>query len=116
LTGREPEVQQAMERMTRLLLADRRFTSFSHPRQLTMLFNRYEPGMFYKDHMDAALTGNARGQPLRTDLSFTVFLSDPEEYEGGEFVIRTGFGNLTVKEPAGNAICYPSNMLHRVEP
>lgn len=115
LAGQTPEAQKLLQTVTRALVTNRLFTSFAHPRNFQMVFNRYEEGMFYKDHMDAALMGNARGQPLRTDLSFTVFLTDPATYEGGDFVIRTNFGDLKVRGEAGAAICYPSNMLHRVE-
>lgn len=115
LAGQTPEAQKLLNLVVRALLANRLFTSFAQPRNFQLVFNRYEAGMFYKDHMDAALMGNARGQPLRTDLSFTVFLTDPATYEGGDFIMRTNFGDLRVRGGAGGAICYPSNMLHRVE-
>jgi len=116
LLGGTPEGQQGVQLVTRALLANRLFTAFALPRSFQVMFNRYEPGMFYKDHMDAALMGGLSKAPLRTDLSFTVFLSDPASYQGGDFVMRTSFGDLTVRGEAGQAICYPSNMLHRVEP
>jgi len=115
LSGQTPEAQKLLNLVLRALVSNRLFTSFSQPRNFQLIFNRYEEGMYYKDHMDAALMGNARGQPLRTDLSFTVFLTDPAAYEGGDFIIRTNFGDLRVRGEAGHAICYPSNMLHRVE-
>ena len=114
--GRNPQVQQAVQTVTQALLRNPTFTAFALPKTFQVMFNRYEPGMFYKDHMDAALMGGLTSQPLRTDLSFTVFLSDPASYEGGDFVMRTSFGDLTVRGEPGHAICYPSNMLHRVEP
>lgn len=116
MLGRDPQVQQAVQTVTRALLANPTFTAFALPKTFQVMFNRYEPGMFYKDHMDAALMGGLSSQPLRTDLSFTVFLSEPDSYEGGDFVMRTSFGDLTVRGEAGHAICYPSNMLHRVDP
>jgi len=115
LSGQTPEAQKLLNQVIRALVSNRLLTSFAQPRNFQLVFNRYEEGMFYKDHMDAALMGNARGQPLRTDLSFTVFLTDPAAYEGGDFIIRTNFGDLRVRGEAGSAICYPSNMLHRVE-
>jgi PKHD-type hydroxylase len=66
--------------------------------------------------MDSALMGGVGGQPLRTDLSFTVYLTDPESYRGGEFILETPFGQERIKEKAGNVIVYPSTMLHWVEP
>ncbi len=117
ILGRAPEAQQGVNLVMRALVGSRLFTSFAQPLNFQVMFNRYEPGMYYKDHMDAALMGGLKGgAPLRTDLSFTVFLTEPSEYEGGDFVMRTGFGDLRVRGELGHAICYPSNMLHRVEP
>lgn len=115
LSGHTPEAQKLLNLVIRALVTNRTFTSFAQPRTFQLVFNRYEAGMYYKDHMDAALMGNTRGQPIRTDLSFTVFLTDPATYEGGDFVMRTNFGDLKVRGEVGSAICYPSNMLHRVE-
>jgi PKHD-type hydroxylase len=115
LAGQTPEAQKLLNVVIRALVSNRSFASFAQPRNFQLVFNRYEEGMFYKDHMDAALMGNVRGQPIRTDLSFTVFLTDPAAYEGGDFIVRTNFGDLRVRGEAGSAICYPSNMLHRVE-
>jgi len=92
------------------------FRSYALPKQITLEFNRYDPGMYYKAHMDSALMGGVRGQPMRSDLSFTVYLSEPESYRGGDFILQTPYGQERIKEPAGNAIVYPSNMLHWVEP
>lgn len=91
------------------------FKGYALPKVITLVFNRYEPGMFYRDHMDAALMGGLRRQPLRSDLSFTLFLSAPADYDGGELVMQTQLGELRVKEPPGSAFVYPSNMIHRVE-
>ena len=98
------------------LMAREDFKNYALPKQITLEFNRYDPGMYYKAHMDSALMGGVRGQPMRSDLSFTVYLSDPESYRGGEFVLQTPYGQERIKETAGNAIIYPSNMLHWVEP
>ncbi len=116
LTGANPAVRPLLDEMHRRLLANQEFVSFALPLNFSVAFNRYEPGMFYHFHSDAAVMGGLGSTiPIRTDLSLTVFLSEPAEYEGGEFHVRTSYGELVIKEPAGTLICYPSNMPHRVE-
>lgn len=109
-----PEVQQATRAIIGKMMARREFTSFAMPKNVILMFNRYDPGMTYKDHMDAALMGPSQAQALRADLSFTLFLTDPADYEGGEFVLQTPYGEQRIKHPPGTFMCYPSTMLHRV--
>jgi PKHD-type hydroxylase len=81
------------------------------------LFNRYSPGMKFGSHVDNAvrqIPGTAHR--LRTDLSATVFLSEPEAYDGGELVIEDTYGEHSVKLAAGSMVVYPSSSLHRVLP
>ena len=110
-----PGMEQATQAVLRALMGREDVQSYAAPRQITMVFNRYDTGMFYKNHMDAALMGGMQRQPLRTDLSFTLFLSDPDSYQGGALVVETANGEIQLKGPAGDAVLYPSNMLHRVE-
>jgi len=79
----------------------------------TPFYAKYGPGMTYGDHIDDPVMGPP-GQRYRTDVSTTVFLSEPDEYDGGEIVIRTAFGEREVKLPAGDAVVYPSSSLHHV--
>lgn len=81
------------------------------------LFNRYEGGETYGNHVDGAVFPIA-GTPyrVRTDLSVTVFLSPPENYDGGELMIADTYGAHRIKMNAGDAILYPGTSLHRVEP
>ena len=111
-----PGMQEATRKIVGALSARQEFQVYALPRQINLVFNRYDVGMHYKAHMDAALMGGANRQPMRADVSFTVFLSDPSEYEGGELVIRTPLGEIRAKDAAGNAVVYPANMLHEVVP
>ncbi|MBY0340459.1 MAG: Fe2+-dependent dioxygenase [Rhodocyclaceae bacterium] len=86
-------------------------------RVLPPRFNRYEGGGTYGNHIDSALHLDPyRQDRVRTDVSTTLFLSDPDEYEGGELVVEDNYGAHEVKLPAGDAIVYPATSLHRVEP
>jgi len=76
-------------------------------------YARYTSGMQYGDHVDDPVMGTD-GTLYRSDVSITVFISDPAEYDGGELVINTPFGEQQVKLPAGDAVMYASSSLHRV--
>ena len=80
-----------------------------------MLFSRTSPGMDYGPHVDDALMGSREGR-IRSDISFTIFLSDPADYDGGELVMDSTAGEQAYKLPAGSMIAYPSTTLHRVNP
>jgi PKHD-type hydroxylase len=73
------------------------------------MFSAYEPGMRYGSHVDDALM-----QGMRTDVSFTLFLSEPASYDGGELVIESASGEDAVKLEAGGLVAYPSTALHHV--
>lgn len=81
------------------------------------LFNRYDASMSFGSHVDNAIRP-IPGTPLRirTDVSATLFLSDPERYDGGELVVEDTYGSHEVKLPAGDLIIYPSTSLHHVTP
>lgn len=91
------------------------FRVFAFPKAMTPpMLTKYGAGMYYGTHTDAAFMPHPARQ-LRSDLSCTVFLSDPESYDGGELVTRFGTAELRLRAPAGAAIVYPSTTLHRVE-
>ena len=94
------------------------FVSAALPRHiLPPLFNCYDGGGHYGNHVDNAIQRDAnRPIKVRTDVSVTVFISQPDEYDGGELIIEDTYGAHEVKLPAGDAILYPSTSLHRVEP
>lgn len=81
------------------------------------LFNRYGGGETFGDHIDNSIRQTRDGSlRIRTDLSVTVFLTEPEDYDGGELVVDDTYGVHEVKLAAGDAILYPASSLHRVEP
>ena len=81
------------------------------------LFNRYSGGQAFGNHVDNAIR-QVRGtnQRIRTDISATLFLSAPEEYDGGELVVEDAYRPHSVKLPAGHMVLYPATSLHRVTP
>ncbi len=104
--------------MLDLLAANARFRGTALPlRILPPLFNRYEVGDGFGTHIDNNIrTVPGTGERLRTDLSATLFLSDPDSYDGGELVIEDSYGRQSVKLPAGHMILYPAKSLHHVAP
>ena len=113
-----PEAREMGEIVVTALERTPLFMSAALPlRVFPPLFNRYEPSMAFGAHVDNAIRQVA-GSPLRvrTDLSATLFLSRPEEYDGGELVVDDTYGAHSVKLPAGDMILYPASSLHRVQP
>lgn len=114
-----PEDSPAARELGEIVLAalpqNALFVSASLPRRIfPPLFNRYEAGMNFGPHIDTALRGG--NAPIRTDLSATLFLSSPEDYDGGELIVDDTYGCHSVKLPAGHMVLYPATSLHRVVP
>ncbi|MCW3480624.1 Fe2+-dependent dioxygenase [Neisseriaceae bacterium JH1-16] len=81
------------------------------------LFNRYAEGMNFGSHVDGSVRINpGNGRKLRTDVSATLFISEPHEYDGGELMIEDTYGAHSVKLAAGDMVVYPATSLHRVNP
>ena len=109
-----PALEAAQEKVITALRNSPVFMSAVMPRHFAPpLFARYVPGMQFGAHMDNPLMGPDH---MRADVSVTIFLSDPETYDGGELVMETTGGEAAYKLPAGSAVTYPTTMLHRVEP
>ncbi len=102
--------RQLTERAARLLLAHPVFKAAAYPKRFVkILVSRYRPGMSYGTHVDDALMSG-----IRTDLSFTLFLSEPQDCDGGALVVEGMDGDNEVKLAAGSLVLYPTTTLHRV--
>lgn len=107
--------QRSAQIMTQALMGHEDFRNFAFPRQIAPpLITRYDPGMNYGLHPDAAVM-NINNAIMRSDLSCTIFLNDPDSYEGGALKICLADQDVRFKLPAGSAIVYPSTTLHEVE-
>lgn len=102
--------------VSRALERNALFLSAALPRHVyPPLFNKYEPGMTFGTHIDGAIR-QIGPQRIRTDISATLFLNPPEDYDGGELLIEDTYGAHSVKLPAGDMVLYPATSLHRVTP
>ena len=112
------EARELGEEILHALAVSQLFMSAALPKQVfPPLFNRYGPGMAFGSHIDAAIRSHGpTGVRIRTDISATLFLTAPEEYDGGELLVEDTYGVKRVKLPAGSMVLYPSTSLHRVEP
>lgn len=107
-----PAIKQLLDNIAGRLASNLVFTSATRPeRFIRPSFNAYETGMSYGDHVDSAQIDNQR-----TDISMTLFLTDPSAYEGGELIIKSQIGHASFKPPAGTVVIYPSTSIHRVDP
>src|SRR5215475_6937060 len=110
----EPDarLEALRQRIATHILDNELFQIAARPKALTpLLISRYSSGNQYGTHVDDALM-----QGMRTDLSFTLFLADPQSYDGGELVIESSAGEQPFKLDAGSMVLYPTTALHRVEP
>lgn len=113
-----PLARELGDRIVTLLEKNALFMGAALPSRLfPPLFNRYEGGQAFGTHVDNAIR-QVRGTPMqvRTDLSATLFLTPPEDYDGGELVVQDTYGEHAVKLPAGHMILYPATSLHHVRP
>lgn len=112
LDSKHPVASPLIEKVRTAAMKHPLFQVAARPKRIhTVRFNRYSDGMFYGRHTDNALMNGAR-----SDLSFTLFLSAPERYEGGELVVESIDAEQSYKLAAGTLLVYPSSSLHRVEP
>lgn len=112
------QARESGEEILAALARNALFFSAVLPRQVfPPLFNRYAGGMAFGNHVDGAMRVHApSGRRMRTDVSATLFLTPPEDYDGGELLVEDTYGTHTVKLPAGDMVVYPATSLHRVTP
>jgi PKHD-type hydroxylase len=112
--------RQLGNRVVSALAANPKFISAAVPQQIfPPLFNRYAAadGHHFGIHVDNAVRGDRlTGMRIRTDLSVTLFLAEPDEYDGGELVVEDNYGSHDIKLPAGHLVLYPASSLHMVTP
>jgi PKHD-type hydroxylase len=112
----DPKYAESVQVVRNGLARSREFASFAIPKRIAPpLLCRYEPGMKYGSHADAAII-QLSGAKIRSDLSCTIFIGDPSTYEGGELAMILGNQTLAFKGAPGEAILYPSTLLHEVVP
>jgi PKHD-type hydroxylase len=118
ITGTNPVAWKLGEMILGALLSNAILVARALPIRFTPpLFSCYEGGETYGTHVDGGIMQMpAPHVPLRADLAATLFISSPEDYDGGELTIEDMFGEQTVKLPAGDMIVYPASSLHRVQP
>lgn len=108
------ERRPLQELLLKALTRNRKFARASYAHRIRPpLLSRYRAGMAYGIHVDDAMMGPSNSRD-RSDISVTIFISDPKDYEGGELVIHSPYGIQEVKLPAGSAVIYPSSSLHEV--
>ena len=106
----DPKLGEMQDLVADLLWDNGLFYAAAQPKEiLSPLFSRYTTGMSYGLHMDNAIMGD-----MRIDMSLTLFLSDPTDYDGGELILYLPTGERSIKLPAGHAVLYPTTALHRV--
>src|ERR1700750_2864781 len=111
-----PEARELGNMVLDALARSNLFMSAVLPKQVfPPLFNRYDAGMTFGSHVDNAIRAGA-GVRIRTDVSTTLFISSPADYDGGELVVEDTYGTHSVKLPAGDMIVYPATSLHHVTP
>ena len=99
------------------LVKNEAFIALTWAKRMQVLrFCKYETGMGYGEHLDAPTMGGQGDGLMRTDISMTLFLTPLDEYEGGELVFQSEYGVKAVRGDAGDAVIYPSNTIHRVNP
>jgi PKHD-type hydroxylase len=111
------ELSEADRILISALQGNQDFQRFAHPKRITLpMFSRYDPGMKYGSHIDDGIMKSRNGDPVRSDIALTIFLSQAASYDGGELVIELPMGEQEIKLDAGEAVAYSANSIHHVNP
>jgi PKHD-type hydroxylase len=112
----DPNQKRSSDILGRALGRDPRFIAYAFPKMMAPpTLTKYQPGMNYGAHADNAFLP-VRARPIRSDLSCTIFLNDPADYDGGELSVRVGTRDVDFKPAPGAAVLYPSTTIHQVRP
>jgi PKHD-type hydroxylase len=112
---RDASYQEVAQLFQQAMLRNEYFREYTFARNIAPpLMTKYDPGMQYGEHVDVPFVRS--NPPLRSDISMTIFISDPGSYEGGELILRAADKEISIKEESGWAILYPSTYYHRVAP
>jgi PKHD-type hydroxylase len=96
---------------------NKEFRRFAYPKRIMLpIFSRYDAGMKYGSHIDDGIMNSKNGEPVRSDIAVTVFLSPAASYDGGELVVELPVGEQEIKLDAGEAVAYSANSIHHVNP
>lgn len=110
----DPRAEEPGKIVRDALARSREFSVWTFPKQVARpTLSLYEPGMYYGKHVDEAIFPS-QPRPMRSDMSCTVFISDPEDYQGGELVMHLGATEVELKLKAGDAVVYPTSAIHEV--
>ena len=112
-----PEISEADRIVISALQRNHDFQNFAFPKRIMMpMYSRYDPGMQYGSHIDNGIMSSKNGDPLRSDIAITIFLSPPSSYDGGELAIELPVGEEEIKLDAGEAVAYSASSIHHVNP
>ncbi len=117
LNSRHELAKELSSRVRERLDESEAFQRLTWPAQMQVpRFCKYEVGMGYGEHVDLPTMGGRASHMMRTDISMTMFFTPLDEYEGGELVFQSDYGSQSIRGAAGDAVIYPSTMVHRVAP
>jgi PKHD-type hydroxylase len=111
------ELSEADRLLISAMQGNKEFQRFAYPKRIMLpIFSRYDTGMKYGSHIDDGIMNSRNGDPVRSDIAVTIFLSPAASYDGGELVVELPMGEEEIKLDAGEAVAYSANSIHHVNP